>query len=204
MTSDWRALPLPQNGDARPSLIVKCRFTKSSYVVHLTDLTRIWSESLDRREIIRRALNEDTSIDPSEDSEQLRILLQKIQGAINGDEGTTLHLDERGPGEVRLNVQSPLPEPLKPLRWPIHLSTCSPEVLTNELLLPVLAEHADHPAEREISQRVAPSPANEPESDRLEASPAESAQERADRKREELKRRLEEKSRAPAKKKRRF
>ena len=139
MASVWFTLPV-LNGDGPQSrLIAKAAFTHTSYSVHVTDLTQMWSESLDRRAIIRMALNEDTSVDPSEDSEQLRILLEKIHGALKGDAGTSLRLDKPADGHLRLVVNSPLPEPLKPLQWSLCLSLASSKQFSAELVLPTLA-----------------------------------------------------------------
>jgi len=71
----WKPLHLSASAGAHlPALLISEAFTAASYTVHLTDLTYIWSECLDRRDIIRRSRAEDTSIDPS-DNEQLQILL---------------------------------------------------------------------------------------------------------------------------------
>lgn len=139
MDATW--IPLqPKNTQANtPPLLVKSVFTRSSYSIYLTDLSRIWHEDLDRRQVIRRALNENTSIDPSEDANQLWILLEKIQSAVRGVEGTACFLEGRqshGKG-LLLRVTAPLPPPLGALQWPIHLALCSQDTLRQELVLPL-------------------------------------------------------------------
>lgn len=137
MTSPWR--PIGSVLQA-PPLLVKYEFTNSQYKVFLTDLTNIWTETLERREIIKKALNLDTSIDPSEDSGQFRLLLRKVQDALEGQEGSHLSLS-RGmkSDELVLHTVTKLPLPWEPLRWPFHLACAHAGLLTTELLLPCLS-----------------------------------------------------------------
>lgn len=139
MTSPWRPIgSVPQ----APPLLVKYEFTNSQYKIFLTDLTNVWTETLERREIIKKALNLDTSIDPSEDSGQFRLLLRKVQDALEGQEGSHLSLS-RGikPNEVVLHTVTKLPLPWEPLKWPFHLACAQADLLTTELLLPCLSQH---------------------------------------------------------------
>lgn len=137
MTSPWRHIgSVPQ----APSLLVKYEFTNSQYKVFLTDLTYVWAETLERREIIKKALNLDTSIDPSEDSGQFRLLLRRLQDALDGYEGSHLSLSRRiKPDELVLHTVTKLPPPWEPLKWPFHLACANAELLTTELLLPCLS-----------------------------------------------------------------
>ena len=82
MASSWQLLPLYFDSLKETPLLSRSSFQTQSYDIFVTDLTSVWSESLDRRQIIRRALNEDTSIDPSQDSTQLKILLDKIKAGL--------------------------------------------------------------------------------------------------------------------------
>src|SRR5439155_22548586 len=94
------------------------------------------------KQIIKRGLEEDTSIYPSEDASQLKILLDKVRIAIQGAEGTFLELLPREEGDglvVKANVT--LPPPLKPLIWPIYLEPSAQELLTEMLVLPMLGYH---------------------------------------------------------------
>lgn len=75
--SKWR--PLPTFPDL-PALLISPGFhvESSSYSLAITDLANIWTESLDRKGILRRSLNEDTSIDISDGGqEQWRVFLSK-------------------------------------------------------------------------------------------------------------------------------
>ncbi|KAI9717871.1 MAG: hypothetical protein M1812_004398 [Candelaria pacifica] len=136
--SSWSILPLPRS-ESLPILLVKCQFGSSDYTIYLTDLTYVWSETLDRRQIIRRALNDDTSIDPSEDAGQLKILLRKIEDALRGEQQTSLQLRYAGKGKaLLLSAVAPLPAPLHPLIWTMHLEPSSQEAVTSELVVPSL------------------------------------------------------------------
>lgn len=140
MTSPWK----PLHSNLSPhfcSLLIKYDFEPSQYKIFLTDLTYIWTEALDRRQIVKRALNVDTSIDPSESTHQLHLLLRNIQKSLDGEEGTKLSMSRGGDSkQLNLHVVTQLPAPLNPLHWPIHLILASPEVFTTELILPSLSQ----------------------------------------------------------------
>lgn len=140
MSSYWKALKLSSNESLTPTLLVKSEFGSSHYKIHLSDLTYIWTESLERRQIVKRALNEDTSIDPSESADQLQLLLQNIQKALDEVKGATLSLCKSGLSqELILRTITPLPGALKPLVWPFHLMSAPQPLLTAELLQPCLS-----------------------------------------------------------------
>lgn len=138
MTSPWRLIGSVPHA---PPLLVKYEFTNSQYKVFLTDLTFVWTETLERRDIVKKALNLDTSIDPSEDSGQFRLLLRKLQDALEGQEGSHLSLSRRiKSDELVLHTVTKLPPPWEPLKWPFHLAHANAELLTTELLLPCLSQ----------------------------------------------------------------
>ena len=140
MSSYWKALKLSSNDSQTPPLLVKSEFGLSHYRIYLSDLTYIWTESLERRQIVKRALNEDTSIDPSESGDQLQLLLQNIQNALGEVKGATLSLCKSGLSqELILRTTTPLPGALKPLVWPFHLMSAPQHLLTAELLQPCLS-----------------------------------------------------------------
>lgn len=120
---------------------MKYDFGPSQYTVILTDLTYIWSETLERRQIVKRALNVDTSIDPSESTDQLHQLLRNIQKPLDGEEGAILSF-ERQENSKRLVLQTTtqLPASLNPLHWPFNLDPAPQDLLTTELLLPCLSQ----------------------------------------------------------------
>lgn len=139
MTANWILLNVSRDKGPLPPLLVKHEFGLSRYSVSLTDLTYVWTESQERKQIIKRALVEDTSIDPSENAAQLQLLLQNVEKVLNGEQGTRLSLSKGAASkQLVLQTTTPLPGNLKPLCWPIHLLPTSQHVLTSELLLPCL------------------------------------------------------------------
>jgi hypothetical protein len=147
MSTAWHLLnPTPSDIDL-PPLLISTHFTFNSYTIHVTDCTYIWTESLDRRAIIKRSLEEDTSIDPSEDAEQLRVFLEKIQSALGHAKGTSLALrafppkdgkGSGGPPDLDLVVTVQLPKPLKALKWPVELKVAEPAALRSSFVIPLL------------------------------------------------------------------
>ena len=140
MSPKWHLLQLAQDSSPTPPLLLNYRFTETSYIVHLTDLTRIWAECLDRRAICARAAHDESSIDPSEDAQQLGILLRKIEAALGADGGTTLTLDPGARHGLKLTITSPLPAPLRPLRWSMYLAMSDPHSLTDHVVVPLLED----------------------------------------------------------------
>lgn len=141
MASSWKSLNLSLADTNLPPLLVKYDFGPFHYNVFLTDLTSIWAESLERKQIVKRALILDTSIDPSENNEQLQLLLRNIQRALDGVDTTKLSLSRgKDLDQLDLSTTSPLPAPLKPLKWPFHLDPAPRDILTVELLLPCLSQ----------------------------------------------------------------
>lgn len=142
MISKWGLLALPSTFNDIPPLLVNFHFGPTGYTILLTDLTHIWSETLNRRDVIRRAFQENTSIDPSEDSHQFQILLDRVRGALFGHNGTILELRHLGDRKLALVVSSPLPAPLRQLQWPLFLSPADPTLLTTEFVVPLLERYA--------------------------------------------------------------
>lgn len=120
-------------------LLLKYEFGSSNYKIWLTDLTHIWVEELKQRPLIQRAWDIDSDIDPVE-SDQRQMLLRHIQDSLDEKPGTKIALSEEGSNGLLLTAYTPLPKPLQPLQWPIHLNHSSQSSLTNQLLLPLLAE----------------------------------------------------------------
>lgn len=133
----WKPLKA-SNASSIPPLIVKHNFTPTGYTVSISDFCYIWTETLDRRAVIRRALNENTSIDPSEDGSQLKILLKKIQSALDGAENCSVQvLPSRG-NDLILQTRSTLPAPLNSLVWRAGLHRVPPEQTRSELVVPLV------------------------------------------------------------------
>jgi hypothetical protein len=141
MTSKWRRLRLSQ--EDLPPLLCQYTWTRQGYELYVTDLTTIWSERLSRKEILKRADDSATTIDPSEDLNQLDLLLTKIGEALRGDKGTTTTLNSGATSDsLELNTSTKLPAPLRPLKWSIQLSKEPASTTTSHLVLPLLRGEA--------------------------------------------------------------
>jgi len=139
MSTAWELLRRTSLPASVPPLLVKYKSDGAGYTVYLTDLTYIWSESLINEQVIQRSLDEETSIEPKDDSDQLRILLAKIGDGLSGKDDTNLDLLPGDDGKhLRLNIFARLPSPFRPLQWPIYLIPLAPEALRAELLIPLL------------------------------------------------------------------
>ncbi|CZS95519.1 uncharacterized protein RCO7_05692 [Rhynchosporium graminicola] len=137
----WSPLGLsPAAGAHLPPLLISTAFTASSFEVHLTDLTYIWSEKLNRSEILKRSKDEVTSIDPGEDG-QMKIFLEKMKLGLSGEDGTALALTiNHGPDRpsLVLSVSVELPGRLAALQWPVRLLAAPQTLLTCHLTMPLL------------------------------------------------------------------
>ena len=122
-----------------PPLLIKHEVGSSAYTIHLSDLTHMWTEYMNAKDIRKRALNADTSIDPSEDLEQMRFFLRCINDALEQKPGTTIDLACDGHAKrLLLKTCTPLPGSFEPLRWTIELRIESPFTLTKEVVIPLL------------------------------------------------------------------
>ncbi|KAL8700496.1 MAG: hypothetical protein Q9201_005420 [Fulgogasparrea decipioides] len=119
---------------------MKYEIGASKYKIWITDLTHIWAETLNQRSLVQRAWDIDSDIDPIE-IDQRQMLLEHIRDALGEAKDTELVLsNESGSNNLTLKAHCPLPKPLRPLQWPIHLVPAPPMSLTNELVLPLLGE----------------------------------------------------------------
>jgi XLF-Cernunnos, XRcc4-like factor, NHEJ component len=140
----WNPLSAPQSPDGA-LLYVKVAFAESSYTIFLTDLIRIWVEKLDRRAIMRRAMDENTTIDPTNGPDQLRHLLEHIEKCLQGDPDTRTVISSKSDMQnLKLTLTSKLPAPLEPFRWPITLKLEDQACFSFELLLPSLRVLQDY------------------------------------------------------------
>ena len=139
MASTWRPLLLHRKQNGTPPLLVKFEFGSSDYKVWLTDLSYIWIECLDRRHIQRRALDVETSIDPTEGSSQLHLFLDSIADALWQRPGTSVKLGEnRDVKHLSLDTSTSLPHPLPPLEWSILLVLAPQFTFASEFVYPLL------------------------------------------------------------------
>ena len=137
--SKWMPLELSNSTKTTPKLLVKALFGSESYQIFVTDLSRIWSEELESRDIIRRAIKDDTAIDPYQNASQLPILLDKVASSLKGIQGTKRRIVETQTDALLLQTTTPLPPPLEALHWNIHLKPLTSDVLKKEFVLPLLA-----------------------------------------------------------------
>ncbi|KAJ5722383.1 DNA double-strand break repair and VJ recombination XRCC4 N-terminal [Penicillium malachiteum] len=140
MASSWQKLTLQQPNT--PPLLYRFTWTREGYTLYVTDLTFVWSEELSHQEILKRAEEKATTIDPSEDHDQFNVLLEKIGETLRGEEGTTIINSGTEGDSLHLTTKSKLPAPLRPLVWEIRLSKQASTSLTNHLLLPLLRDEA--------------------------------------------------------------
>lgn len=142
MTSRWQQIAPNALPHGLSRLFVKYYFGSSDYRIQLTDLTTLWSESVERRELIRRAWDIGTSIDPSEGPSQMQLLMNNIKASLDLQSGSSMDIDVEDDNYERLKLKTltPLPGGLKPLIWPIHLHRCSQSALTTSLIYPCLSE----------------------------------------------------------------
>ncbi|KAI1768120.1 XLF-domain-containing protein [Hypoxylon sp. FL1150] len=158
--STWHPLPTFLG---LPPLLVSFKPTASSYALHITDLANIWVEKLDRKGILWRSLQEDISIDLSDgDPDQWAVFLSKLNAALDSTSpdhhSTSLSLaapssERTAEGGLVLNINCMLPQPLKPLIWPVYLTKCSPVGLASELVLPLI--QAQHVRNMEVHYLIA-------------------------------------------------
>ncbi|KAI3324713.1 XLF-domain-containing protein [Xylariaceae sp. AK1471] len=153
--SKWYPLPVFPK---LPALLVSARFTPSSYTLYVTDLANIWVEKLERKGILLRSLQENTSIDLSDaDPEQWAVFLSKLKVALDPTSSdhhlTSLSIaaspDPKHADSLSLHITCDLPKPLDALKWPVHLVKCQPASLASELVLPLIQAHHVHCRETE-------------------------------------------------------
>ncbi|EKD18130.1 uncharacterized protein L3040_007691 [Drepanopeziza brunnea f. sp. 'multigermtubi'] len=155
---DWRPLRICANASAElPAFLISTSFTPSSFAVHLTDLTYIWTEALDRSAISRRSKEEDTSIVLGDDG-QFKILLEKIKLGLEGGEGTALALTVNADADrpsLILNVSVDLPGDIAPLEWPMRLSAAPQSSMTSLFTIPSLqTRHANMQQVASLTQEL--------------------------------------------------
>ncbi|KAK6583417.1 hypothetical protein PZA11_004493 [Diplocarpon coronariae] len=140
----WKPLRLSKSAGLHvPVLLISTSFTPTSFTVHLTDLTHLWTETLDRSAIVARSRAIGTSIDPS-DGDQLKIFLEKLKLALAGGKGTTVALTVNAATDrpsLILDVSVELPGGLAPLEWPVRFSTAQQAVMTGRFTMPLLQTH---------------------------------------------------------------
>ncbi|KAK1977419.1 XRCC4-like factor-domain-containing protein [Colletotrichum cereale] len=140
----WRQLPI-SSSTGLPNLLVSTSFSTTSYTIHITDLANIWVESLDRKAIYKRSLNESTSIDPTDGDSNMCAFLSKIRSVFDSSHQdhdkaslslSTIPSKEAGAEGLTLSIVCEL-ENTKPLEWPMYLQKCPQSELASELVVPL-------------------------------------------------------------------
>ena len=138
MENQWRRLPhVSSSRDSTPPLLIRQSHTSDSYSVSLTDLTRVWSEKLGRRDIIKRALNDNTRIDPTESPRQLQFLLDIISEPLKRDAGVLELASSQCGDELLLRVSARLPPPLNFVSWTYQLAPLPESSLRDDVIKPL-------------------------------------------------------------------
>ena len=134
----WRILPLQQRRQDLPLIYVKHDLSNRGYTLMITDLVNIWAELLEWRAVVKRSLNDATSVDLLE-ADQHSVFIDRLTAALLGEAGTSIALQPVGTGkELVLQTTTPLEAPFKPLVWRFHLSPGSSDSLAQELTVPTL------------------------------------------------------------------
>ncbi|TPR08176.1 Kinesin motor domain family protein [Aspergillus niger] len=149
MSARWQKLHISNRAPA-PPLFYRYTLFRDGYELYLTDLTYIWSERPNRQHILGRAVEEDATIDPSQDIDQFNILLEKLGEALRNDPGTSTVLRRgRENDTLHLTTTTSLPAPLEPLKWNFYMAREKQRFSTTQLLIP----HIKSEAAWELRQR---------------------------------------------------
>ncbi|KAJ5103304.1 hypothetical protein N7532_003833 [Penicillium argentinense] len=143
MFPNWHRLKLSQSPRSIPALLFQYTWTHDGYELYLTDLTSIWSERLCVEDISNRAEQNATTIDPNEGSDQLDLLLRKIDEALGGNSSKPVIYSGSRTDSLELHISAKLPAPLRPLEWTLLLQKEPTEALVSHVLLPLIKDGAE-------------------------------------------------------------
>lgn len=141
----WQRLPELRNQRGAPPLFFNFTIKSSGYDLLLTDLTYLWRCSQSRQDVIREAKRFKCSIDPTEDSEQHRVLLSKIKDSLAKGSDNQLvlrHLSGESSKRILLTTKLSLPSPLRPLVWEHNLIHDGQSEMSRKLVRPLLEDQA--------------------------------------------------------------
>ncbi|QKX53544.1 uncharacterized protein TRUGW13939_00623 [Talaromyces rugulosus] len=155
MPDRWHKLP-GSHGGSLPLLLYRFITTSQDYQLYLTDLTHIWYERLGHGQILQKAEEKETSIDPSEDANQFAVFLQKIRDALEGVGSSGVDVASGKSDRLEITTTTELPGGLNSLQWTFALSKEPPSEVTQHLLLPLLRSEQGHRRrERELLDYLA-------------------------------------------------
>jgi hypothetical protein len=142
---EWRSL-------GKHSLYIKSRFTASSYELWATDLCRMWHESLNRRQIIRRAGEASLQID-LDDPNNLHTVLNHLSASLENGE-----IDAAKPREgqdLELDATIHLPKPLPEAPWVFRPGICTAEEFREQVTTPLFTRiHRSEDQVMDLMQRI--------------------------------------------------
>jgi hypothetical protein len=155
-----------------PPLLINADLSSLGYIIKLTDLSRIWAETLSRDDVLTRARKRNCSIDPGEDDSQQKIFIDKLESALNQDGKTNLSISTTNDGRLKLHLEAPLPSPLPVFEWEVSLERSDDSKLGAELVSPLLrrAHTLNHRMELLIAELQAKDKVIAKITDRLETS----------------------------------
>lgn len=133
--ADWRILP---SSKPNKPLLVQTDFGSTEYIVRVTDINSVWSETLDRVGLVRRAKDVESDINPEEDPSQMRILLKKIEDTLHHGDNSQVFVRTIS-GRIELFLTIPLPGGLSDLQWTIQLEKQPASALQAHVINPSLA-----------------------------------------------------------------
>ncbi|KAK6438444.1 hypothetical protein LTR95_005360 [Oleoguttula sp. CCFEE 5521] len=155
-----------------PRLLLKANLDRTGYTVVLTDLSRVWKQTLDRQAIFDYAKRHRTVIDPSEDDDQHDILSAKIKDALHQHDGTSLSVGAAKSGGLVLDVSTHMPRPLAALQWTFNLTQRTDTAVADTLVYPLLqrAQVLKHQMDRLLAELQAKDKVISKVTDKLERS----------------------------------
>ncbi|KAI0186094.1 XRCC4-like factor-domain-containing protein [Xylaria flabelliformis] len=150
MESPCKWYPLPVFAQL-PPLLVSAYFDNDdlSYTIYVTDLANTWVEKLNKRGILLRSLQEETTIDLGDnDPRQWAMFMSKLKTAVDPTSSdhhlTSISIaagdQSKNQDGLTLRTVCELPKPLNEFIWHFHLVKCQPSSLASELVLPLIQE----------------------------------------------------------------
>ena len=145
----WKRLVF-SNGDPFPSgseAFFKFQKAEKGVVLYVTDLIRLWTATRTSREdICEQAVENECSIDPSEDEDQYNVFVSKLERGIAGQNSASVQIIHDGTPtgflrEFQIETSIPLPSALGTLDWKFSMSRRDAESVSNELLFPSLCSN---------------------------------------------------------------
>lgn len=137
----WQQLTIPGRKQC-PKLFYHFSADVDGCELRLTDLMALWRCDLDRYDINAEAERQHASIDPSESTSQLVVLLSKMRQSLQNGDNLLTQDGKKSSQALLLTTTIDLPRPLKPLLWTFTLSSQNASEIAEQILRPCLHEMA--------------------------------------------------------------